>query len=73
MCNINKKITTELHYKDIALIAVMAGMYQDALKKVGRNAANDEPFKRSVNLVNRLGQEMVRTSEGKKSSTIKKT
>ena len=49
--NINETIKTELHYKDIALIAVALGEYQDRCK--------DEKFiKHARDLVNRLGREM---------------
>ena len=31
-CTINEKIVTELHYKDVALIAVAMGIYQNLYK-----------------------------------------
>jgi hypothetical protein len=51
---INETITTELHYKDIALIAIAMGEYQRQHKKT----ADDEVLKRMELLVNRLGEEM---------------
>jgi hypothetical protein len=56
--DINETIATELHYKDICLIAVMSGMYQTSLKENGYNYDNSEFYKRAVDLVNRLGREM---------------
>ena len=52
--NINEKIKTELHYKDIALIAVALGDYQKRYK----DSAKPEILKRAKDLVNRLGIEM---------------
>lgn len=51
---INETITTELHYKDIALIAVTFGMYQDMYK----DTADKDILIRMTRLVNRLGEEM---------------
>jgi hypothetical protein len=51
---INETITTKLHYKDIALIAITMGMYQDKYK----DSADPEVIVRMRNLVNRLGSEM---------------
>jgi len=50
---INETITTTLHYKDIALIAVAMGEYQRQ-----NQHADDEIKTRARNLVNRLGREM---------------
>jgi len=51
---INEEITTRLHYKDIALIAVAMGIYQDLYK----NTADKDILDRMRNLVNRLGEEV---------------
>ncbi len=51
---INEKITTELTYKDVALIAVALGEYQRNIKGIGK----DEFEKHAMNLVNRLGVEL---------------
>ena len=51
---INETIKTELHYKDIALIAIALGEYQMRYKKT----ADKEILERMARLVNRLGQEM---------------
>lgn len=51
---INEKITIELHYKDIALIAVAMGLYQEQYK----NSADKDILERMKRLVNRLGNEM---------------
>ncbi len=51
---INEKITTELSWKEIALIAVACGSYQE---RFGKNA-DKEQVKLMTNLVNRLGREM---------------
>jgi len=51
---INETITTELHYKDIALIAVAMGEYQ----KLYKDTAEKEVLQRMERLVNRLGAEM---------------
>lgn len=52
--DINETITTELHYKDIAVIAVAIGEYQILHK----DTADEEIIQRMINLVNRLGVEM---------------
>lgn len=52
--NINETIKTELHYKDIALIAVTFGEYQRKFK----DTAAPDVLERMRNLVNRLGAEM---------------
>lgn len=51
---INEKIKTELHYKDISLIAVAFGEFVD------RNGVrmDKEQIQRMEDLVNRLGREM---------------
>jgi len=51
---INEEITTTLHYKDIALISVAMGLYQDQYK----DTADKEILERMRNLVDRLGREM---------------
>jgi hypothetical protein len=51
---INETIKTELHYKDIALIAVAMGEYQRLYKKT----ADKSVLQRMERLVNRLGEEM---------------
>ena len=51
---INETIDTKLHYKDIALIAVALGLYQEKYK----DTANPETLQRAKNLVDRLGYEM---------------
>jgi hypothetical protein len=51
---INEEITTKLHYKDIALIAVAMGEYQRLYKET----TDKETIDRMRNLVNRLGNEM---------------
>ena len=56
--NINEYITTKLHYKDIALIAVAIGDYQERHKD-----ADKEVLQRMTNLVNRLGSEMYNCPE----------
>jgi len=58
---INETITTELHYKDIALIAVAMGEYQ----RLHKDTADDEIIQRMINLVNRLGVEMYNTDVDK--------
>ena len=57
---INEKIKTELEWKDIALIAVMAGEYQERCKEntSKEEYKNNEHVERSVKLTNRLGVEM---------------
>jgi len=52
--NINETIETKLHYKDISLIAVALGEYQERYK----NSAEPEILKRAKDIVNRLGNEM---------------
>ena len=52
--DINETIKTELHYKDIALIAVALGDYQRNYK----DTADPEVLKQASSLVNRLGAEM---------------
>jgi hypothetical protein len=51
---INGEITTKLHYKDIALIAVAMGEYQ----RLYMETADKDIIDRMRNLVNRLGNEM---------------
>ena len=51
---INEEITTKLTYKDIALIAVALGMYQEQINGIGK----DRMKKHARDLVNRLGWEM---------------
>lgn len=51
---INETITTTLHYKDIALIAIAMGEY----KKLYKDTADKDVLKRMELLVNRLGEEM---------------
>lgn len=52
--SINEEIVTKLHYKDVVLIGMAFGMYQDKYK----DEANDEVLVRMRNLVNRLGTEL---------------
>jgi len=52
--DINETVQTELHYKDIAIIVVMASDYQRRFK----NTADKEVLERLEKLVNRLGNEM---------------
>ena len=52
--NINEKINTELHYKDVVLIAVAFGEYQ----RLFADTADQEVLDHMKNLVNRLGQEL---------------
>jgi len=52
--NINEEITTKLHHKDIALIAVAMGMYQEKYK----DTAKKDVLERMRRLVDRLGREM---------------
>jgi len=52
--SINEEITTTLNYKDIALIAVTMGIYQEEYKDV----ADKEVLERMKRLVDRLGNEM---------------
>lgn len=58
---INETIKTELHYKDIALIAVAMGIYQERYK----NTADKEVLDRMRDLVNRLGKEMANCPQNK--------
>jgi len=51
---INETIETKLDYKDIALIAVVFGDYQERFK----DTADKEVLRRMKNLVDRLGVEM---------------
>ena len=51
---INKEITTKLHYKDVALIAVAMGIYQETYKET----ADKDILDRMKKLVDRLGREM---------------
>lgn len=51
---INETITTELHYKDVALIAVAMGLYQDQYKET----SDKDVLERMRRLVNRLGKEV---------------
>ena len=60
--DINETITTELHYKDIAIITVMAGDYQRRYKET----ADKEVLSRLIKLVNRLGTEMANTPQKKR-------
>lgn len=57
--DINETITTKLHYKDIALIAVAIGNYQEQYGK----DIDEELLQRMINLVNRLGEEVYNTSK----------
>ena len=59
---INEEITTKLHYKDISLIIVAFGIYQEQFK----NTADKEILDRMKNLVNRLGYEMYDNPENDK-------
>jgi hypothetical protein len=51
---INERIETKLDYKDVALIAVVFGDYQERFK----DTADKEVLRRMKNLVDRLGVEM---------------
>jgi len=51
---INETITTTLHYKDIALIAVAMGLYMEQYK----DTADKDILERMRNLVDRLGYEL---------------
>lgn len=51
---IKEEITTKLHYKDISLIAVAFGIYQEQYK----DTADKDVLKRMNRLVDRLGHEM---------------
>lgn len=59
---INEEITTKLHYKDISLIAVAFGDYQERFKET----ADKEILDRMKNLVNRLGVEMYNSPRNEK-------
>lgn len=52
--DINAEIKTTLTYKDVALIASMAYIYQQKANK----SKDSEVYKHSVDLVNRLGAEI---------------
>lgn len=52
--NINEIITTKLHYKEIALIAVAMGEYQ----RLYKDTAEKKVLQEMEQLVNRLGSEM---------------
>lgn len=52
--DINGEITTRLHYKDVALIAVAIGIYIDNYEKT----AGDDTIKRMKRIVDRLGNEL---------------
>ena len=54
--DINEEITTKLHYKDVALIGVAFGIYQDMYK----DTAEKNVLIRMRNLVNRLGEELAK-------------
>jgi len=51
---INEKIKTELTYKEIALIAVACGVYQEQFSET----ADKDILRKMASLVNRLGKEM---------------
>ena len=51
---INEKITTELTWEEISLIAVVFGEYQERYEQ----SAGKEVLKTMSSLVNRLGREM---------------
>lgn len=51
---INEKIKTELTYKEIALIAVAFGVYQEQFSET----ADKDILRKMASLVNRLGKEM---------------
>jgi len=59
---INEKIKTKLHYKDISLIVVAFGDYQERFK----DTADKEVLDRMKNLVNRLGIEMYNSPRNNK-------
>jgi len=59
---INEEIETKLHYKDISLISVAFGIYQEQFK----DTADKEVLERMKDLVNRLGYEMYNNSENDK-------
>lgn len=61
MSSINEEITTKLHYKDIALIAVAMGIYQEKYKRT----ASKDVLIRMERLVNRLGEEMANCTSDK--------
>ena len=60
--HINEEIETKLHYKDISLIAIAFGDYQERFK----DSANKEVLDRMKNLVNRLGIEMYNNPKNNK-------
>jgi hypothetical protein len=60
---INEITETKLHYKDISLIAVALGEYQEHHKDISDN----ETLERARNLVNRLGSEMYNVKDAKES------
>ena len=65
--DINETIYTKLNFKDIALIAVALGEYQERCAKTG----DPETLNRAANLVNRLGNEMANTEDnGEKTFTL---
>jgi len=51
---INEKITTELSWEEVVLIATVFGEYQERYEK----SAGKEVLKTMSSLVNRLGREM---------------
>jgi hypothetical protein len=57
--NINEVIKTELHYKEIANIAVAVGEYL----RVHKDTANKDVLLSMERLVNRLGEEMYNCPE----------
>lgn len=59
--NINEKISTELSYKDIALIAVALLKYKDDNK----NLKSDEIISHCDELMNRLSEEMTSVQKPK--------
>jgi len=52
--DINEKIVTELHYKDVSLIGVALNIYLETAGK----AVDSEVAQRATRLINRLGQEL---------------
>lgn len=52
--DINEKITTELHYKDVSLISVALNIY---LEQAG-DRVDAEIKQRAARLINRLGYEL---------------
>lgn len=59
---INEEITTKLHYKDVASITVLVGIYTENYKEF----ADKEFLSRITNLVNRLGKELYNHSDNEK-------